>query len=254
MYEYCDLSDLYQEVNNGSFINIPETILKLIYNCDGVSFTEIKPINITLEDEIMMEMLWKDQKSDSGKLYDIAFMSNNMRFYINKRSDYKISNIKYSIKSGIDKDKINNFSTFFIGINNWKEEYDNILIGSIVFSKMSSILSEKYNINATDLAKYIPISDNIINSDFINATRSLIDIYICLFRSIDKYLNLRYDNFEDFIETFKDIHYYDIYLVEIMKKSYEFAITTNNNPGDYDNLVKNSCKSLYKLLKIRELP
>ena len=75
MYEYCDLSDLYQEVNNGSFINIPETILKLIYNCDGVSFTEIKPINITLEDEIMMETLWKDQKSDSGKLYDIAFMS-----------------------------------------------------------------------------------------------------------------------------------------------------------------------------------
>ncbi len=253
MYEYYDLSDLYNEINSGVFVTAIPTVLRVIYDSTNVSFTEIKPSNVTLEDEIMMEMIFGDQKSDSGKLYDVALMVNNTRFYINKRAGVIFNNIKYSIKSNIDDTKINHFSTFFIGTCEWSSVYDNSLIGSIVFSRIISILNEKYNLDAFKLSKYLLDSHVIINPDFINAVRSLIDIYVALFRSIDKYADLRYEDFEDFLKIFEDIHYYDIYLVEIMKRSYEFAITTNNDPGDYDNLVKNSCKSLCKASRIREL-
>lgn len=232
-YADCELSRLYNTIATPSFLALIKNILDMIDKGVSCSDSRVNKRNITLEEEIMFSKIYKIE--DYNKYLQSSIMKNNMRFYYMPDVDHDFHGILYTIKSTIDETKNNNFISYFIGKN--VKEDDNVMITFIIhfiLIVISKELKNSFDINYEDLYIYCFNKKNITNPDYINACISMFHVYITLFRIMDDILNLKYKDGPGIIKKLT----HDICSNNVFNQLYDFAITDNKDPGDYEIMVK----------------
>lgn len=233
-YDNCEFSRLYNTIATPSFLSLIRNILDMIDKGESYSEYRVNKRNVTLEEEIVFNKLYNIE--DYYKYLQSSIMKNNMRFYYMPDVEFDFYSISYTIKSTIDETKDNNFISYFIG-KKAKEE-DNTMMDLIIHIILNMIAKEvksSYNINCDNLFSYCFNRKNIVNSDYINACISMFHIYVTLFRIMDDILNLKYKDGPGIIEIITN----DILSTNVLNHLYDFAITDNKDPGDYEIMVKN---------------
>ena len=232
-YADCELSRLYNTIATPSFLTLIKNILDMIDKGVSYSDSRVNKRNITLEEEIMFVKIYEIE--DYYKYLQSSIMKNNMRFYYMPDVDCDFCSILYTIKSTIDETKNNNFVSYFIG-KNVKEDDNSImaLIIHLILNVISKELKSSYDINYEDLYIYCFDRKNLINSDYINACISMFHVYVTLFRIMDDILNLKYKDGPGIIKMLT----HDIRSTNVLNQLYDFAITDNKDPGDYEIMVK----------------
>ena len=250
-YSNCELSRLYNEIATPTFLTTIREVLEMINDSEADAYFRMNANNITLEEEIMFENVFNIK--DYHKYLPSSMQKNNMRFFYLSDVNFNYTHIDYCIKSRIDESKNNEFSSYFIGKLVKKCEdvtIDFVLI--LILQKIIRHLDKSYSINFKDLYLYcFKSKENCINSDYINACISLFHIFITLFRILDKIINLKYKDCDKVIKSIIDddlmldleIHLrYGFVNIDIMQKviieCFNFAITDNKDPGDYEIMVK----------------
>lgn len=239
-YDNCEFSRLYNTIATPSFLALIRNILDMIDKGESYSEYRVNKRNVTLEEEIVFNKLYNIE--DYHKYLQSSIMKNNMRFYYMPDVEFDFYSISYTIKSTIDDTKDNNFISYFIGKK--VKENDNSMMDLIIHIILNMITKEvksSYNINCDHLFSYCFNRNNIENSDYINACISMFHIYVTLFRIMDNILNLKYKDGPGIIEIIAN----DILSANVLNHLYDFAITDNKDPGDYEIMVKNCFDCLF---------
>ena len=239
-YDNCEFSRLYNTIATPSFLTLIRNIIDMIDKGESYSEYRVNKRNVTLEEEIVFTKLYKIE--DYHKYLQSSIMKNNMRFYYIPDADLGFYSISYTIKSTIDETKDNNFISYFIG----KEVKDDdhammFLLVHIILNMIVKEVKSSYNIDYDDLFEYCFNKKNITNSDYINACISIFHIFITLFRIMDDILNLKYKDGPEIIKMLSSNEHHFI----ILNHLYNFAITDNKDPGDYEIMVKNCFDCLF---------
>ena len=253
-YGNCELSRLYNEVATPTFISTIREVLNMISKEESDPYNRIHSKNITLEEEIMFENIFGIK--DYSKYLTSSMQKNNMRFFFLPDINIDYCHIDYCIKSKINESKNNEFTSYFIG--KLTKNNENITIDfvmNVIIGKIIKILNNSYNINFEELLMYCS-SANESNSDYINACISLFHVLICSFEIADDILDLKYKDCDIISKSIltEDIamnlsffqhHYVKLDAIKsVIELCFNFAITDNRDPGDYEIMVKQCFNTL----------
>lgn len=245
-FDFQTMTNLMTDYSTQKTISMVLSLLD--YKIDG--FNKLSESNITLSERLYFQNCFDIDILDNLKY---TLMKSNMRFILIDDKDILpypfFSRLDFTLKSNLDKDKVNNMTTYLISSNikNKDETIYNLLINILDCIMDRYLLNIGVNLNRRIETSTIT-SDNKIYSSaecqgiILNSTNFSINdavfilfYIVSIYKGLDKSLNLKFKDFDN-------IPLYCIYDLwsnnpELDKLIYDYAISENTTQDDMIQII-----------------
>ncbi len=245
-FDFQTMTNLMTDYNTQKTISMVLSLLD--YKIDG--FNKLSESNITLTERLYFQNCFDINILDNLKY---TLMKSNMRFILIDDKDILpypfFSRLDFTLKSNLDKDKVNNMTTYLISSNikNKDETIYNLLINILDCIMDKYLLNIGVNLNRRIETSGIT-SDNkiytlaecqgvILNSPnfSINDAVFILFYIVSIYKGLDKSLNLKFKDFDNIPLSC----IYDLWNnnPELDKLIYGYAISENTTQDDMIQII-----------------